>query len=98
VQILPYLAKEAAHLTLYQRNAPWIMPKMISNISERVKYIFRTFPAVMRLYRIILFLVVRIYIYIIMKIDLLSSHASLKHCTLQWDIPIVGLLNSLKDE
>lgn len=51
IQIIPQLAKEVGHLTVYQRTPPWIMPKPDYAFSERAKRIFTRSPLIARLFR-----------------------------------------------
>lgn len=44
VQIVPELAREAAHLTVLQRSANWIMPRRRKLYSESQRQRFRRFP------------------------------------------------------
>jgi cyclohexanone monooxygenase len=47
VQIVPEVAKEAAHLTVLQRSANWIMPRGRKVYSAAQRWRFRHFPAVL---------------------------------------------------
>lgn len=51
VQLVPEIAPEVAQLHLFQRTAPWILPKNDSKISAVSKTVFRTFPFIQRLRR-----------------------------------------------
>lgn len=51
VQCIPPLAEDAAHLTVFQRSAPWIMPQHNSEYSEATIDRFRRHPALMRVHR-----------------------------------------------
>ena len=44
IQFVPEVAKSAAHLDLYQRTAPWIMPKPDREIRPAEKWMFSKFP------------------------------------------------------
>lgn len=44
IQFVPEVAKEAAHLDLYQRTPPWIMPKPDRKIRAAEKALFRRVP------------------------------------------------------
>ncbi len=51
IQIVPAIADKVAHLDLYQRTAPWIIPKHDKPISERTHRLFRMFPFLQKLQR-----------------------------------------------
>jgi cation diffusion facilitator CzcD-associated flavoprotein CzcO len=51
IQIVPAIADKVAHLDLYQRTAPWIIPKHDKPISERTHKLFRMFPFLQKLQR-----------------------------------------------
>ena len=51
IQIVPELAKEAAHLYVFQRTAPWIIPKMDREIAMPERERFRRRPFLQRLLR-----------------------------------------------
>jgi len=51
IQLVPELAAEADHLTLFQRSAPWMCPKDDRDFTESEKRRFRRFPLWQRLYR-----------------------------------------------
>ena len=53
VQLIPELAKTAAELTVYQRTAIWVAPKLDFAISERAKRLFARMPWTQRLIRAI---------------------------------------------
>jgi len=55
IQVVPELAKVAAHLTLFQRTPPWIMPKHDHAIPEITRSRYRRLPLVRRLERARLF-------------------------------------------
>ena len=50
-QVLPAIAQEAASVTVFQRHAAWVFPRMASAISESTRERFRRSPWRMRLYR-----------------------------------------------
>ncbi|KAI8066986.1 putative flavin-binding monooxygenase-like protein [Gilbertella persicaria] len=56
IQVLPYLASKAADLSVFQRTAPWVVPKFVSFVPEKVKNAFRQFPFLMTFYRWTLYL------------------------------------------
>ena len=45
IQFVPEVAKEASHLTVYQRSAPWILPKTDRTYPEWERRLFERFPA-----------------------------------------------------
>jgi cation diffusion facilitator CzcD-associated flavoprotein CzcO len=45
IQIVPTIAPDVAQLTLYQRTAPWVLPKPDGPIPERMRSVLRRFPA-----------------------------------------------------
>ena len=55
IQVVPELADVAAHLTLFQRTPPWIMPKNDHAIAARAKARYRRLPLARQLERARLF-------------------------------------------
>jgi cation diffusion facilitator CzcD-associated flavoprotein CzcO len=53
VQLIPELARKAADLTVYQRTAIWVVPKLDFRFSERAKRLFRRVPLAQRAIRAI---------------------------------------------
>ena len=51
VQFVPHVAAKAAHLDLYQRSAPWVMPRANFEIPTWLRTTFRLAPGAMRAYR-----------------------------------------------
>lgn len=51
VQFVPPVAAQAAHLTLFQRSANWILPKPDREFSPRELRVFRSIPFAERLFR-----------------------------------------------
>lgn len=51
IQVMPQLARSAARVTVFQRSAPWIIPKPDRAITVRERQRYRRFPLLMRLYR-----------------------------------------------
>ncbi|CAD5108188.1 flavin-containing monooxygenase [Zestomonas carbonaria] len=51
IQFVPQIQKQVARLDLYQRTAPWIMPKPDRAISEKERARFRHFPSFQKLWR-----------------------------------------------
>ena len=48
IQFVPAIAPEVAHLDLFQRTPPWIMPKPDREIGDRERELFARVPAVQR--------------------------------------------------
>ena len=51
IQIVPEIAKRVAHLDVYQRTAPWVMPRRDRDYTSVERFAFRHVPGVQRLYR-----------------------------------------------
>ena len=51
IQFVPEIAPKVAHLDLYQRTAPWVLPKIDRRIPRAERRLYRRFPALQRLYR-----------------------------------------------
>ena len=51
IQIVPELAHQVDHLDVYQRTAPWVMPRKDRAYSAVERFAFRHMPGVQRLYR-----------------------------------------------
>jgi cation diffusion facilitator CzcD-associated flavoprotein CzcO len=51
VQFIPPVAEQAAHVTIFQRSANWVMPRLDYAYSERAKWLFAHVPGLERLYR-----------------------------------------------
>jgi cation diffusion facilitator CzcD-associated flavoprotein CzcO len=51
IQFVPRIAPEVAKLTIFQRSAPWIMPKPDYAVPRWAKALFRLVPGAQRLYR-----------------------------------------------
>ena len=51
IQFVPEIAPQVATLDLYQRTAPWILPKIDRPIPRFERRLYRRFPALQRLYR-----------------------------------------------
>lgn len=50
-QVLPAIAEEVDQVSVFQRSAAWVLPRMSREISMRRRRLFRRFPIVMRMYR-----------------------------------------------
>jgi cyclohexanone monooxygenase len=51
IQIVPELAKQVAHLDVYQRTAPWVVPRRDRAYTRAERLAFRVVPGLQRLYR-----------------------------------------------
>lgn len=51
IQFVPAIAPQVASLTLFQRTAPWVLPKPDKPIRERTRRLFRLVPGVRAAYR-----------------------------------------------
>ena len=51
IQFVPEIAGQVESLTLFQRSAPWVLPKADRPVPERVRTLFRLFPPARQLYR-----------------------------------------------
>ena len=51
VQIVPNLAGRVAHLTVYQRSAPWVLPRSHRRTSALERWLYRRAPALQALVR-----------------------------------------------
>jgi cation diffusion facilitator CzcD-associated flavoprotein CzcO len=51
IQFVPHVQERAAHLTLFQRTAPWVMPRRDRAISPAERRLYRAVPAAQKLSR-----------------------------------------------
>ncbi|NML31053.1 flavin-containing monooxygenase [Paraburkholderia antibiotica] len=51
IQFVPRIQPRVAHLALFQRTAPWVMPKPDKPIGPRARWLFRTLPFTQRFVR-----------------------------------------------
>ena len=51
IQIVPEIVAEVAHLDVYQRTAPWVMPRRDRAYTGIERFAFRAVPGVQKLYR-----------------------------------------------
>ncbi|MET0839802.1 MAG: NAD(P)/FAD-dependent oxidoreductase [Marmoricola sp.] len=51
IQIVPQVAKQVAHLDVYQRTAPWVMPRNDRDYTAIERFAFRHVPLVQKAYR-----------------------------------------------
>jgi cation diffusion facilitator CzcD-associated flavoprotein CzcO len=52
IQFVPEIAPKVARLDLYQRTAPWVLPKIDRRIPRAERRLYRRFPALQRAYRV----------------------------------------------
>ncbi len=50
-QVLPSIAPDVEHVTVFQRSAAWVFPRMARDIPQRRRERYRRFPLLMRLHR-----------------------------------------------
>lgn len=55
IQFIPHVQGEAEHLTVFQRTAPWVLPRRNRNIGERERWVYRNIPFVQRLVRTLIY-------------------------------------------
>ena len=46
IQVIPSIAPACAHLSVFQRTPPWVLPKPDHPVSERVRRLYRAWPGV----------------------------------------------------
>ena len=51
IQFVPEIADQVSHLDLYQRTAPWVLPKLDRRIPRFERRLYRRFPTLQRAYR-----------------------------------------------
>jgi cyclohexanone monooxygenase len=51
IQIVPEIAKQVAHLDVYQRTAPWVMPRNDRDYTRLERFGFRHLPLMQKAYR-----------------------------------------------
>jgi cation diffusion facilitator CzcD-associated flavoprotein CzcO len=51
IQFVPAIAPKVAHMTIFQRSAPWVLGKTDRDYPERVKRLHRRFPILPRMWR-----------------------------------------------
>jgi len=64
VQVIPELAKQAADLTVYQRTAIFVVPKLDVHFSERAKRLFARVPLAQRAVRVLTDAVYEFMVYV----------------------------------
>ncbi len=55
IQLIPHVAERAGHLDVFQRTAPWVMPKLDLGFSPRQRGLFRRLPIIQRALRGLVF-------------------------------------------
>jgi len=55
IQFIPEIAKQAAEVCVFQRSAPWVLPKPDHAMSEGARTAFRRIPGLQRAYRDLLY-------------------------------------------
>jgi cation diffusion facilitator CzcD-associated flavoprotein CzcO len=55
IQFVPYVQREAQHMTLFQRTAPWVLPRRDRDISKRERWVYRHVPLVQRTVRTLIY-------------------------------------------
>ncbi len=55
IQLVPHVAARAEHLDVYQRTAPWVMPKLDHRFSRRERHLYRRLPIIQRALRGLVF-------------------------------------------
>ena len=48
IQFVPHVQRAAEHLTVFQRTAPWVLPRRDRDIGARERWLYRRFPILMR--------------------------------------------------
>ena len=55
IQFIPYVQQRAEHLTVFQRTAPWVLPRRNRDIGDRERWIYRHVPFAQRLVRTLIY-------------------------------------------
>ena len=63
IQFVPEIAGDVEQLDLYQRTAPWVLPKLDRHIPKFERRIYRRFPFLQRAYRRVLYWYLELVIY-----------------------------------
>jgi cation diffusion facilitator CzcD-associated flavoprotein CzcO len=92
IQFVPQIAPLAAKLSLFQRTAPWIMPKLDHPIAERWRRRFEHVPGLMRVFRTLLFWSLEIRVLSFLKKGWLRKQGAKQARThLEAQVPDAGL-------
>jgi cation diffusion facilitator CzcD-associated flavoprotein CzcO len=51
IQLVPHVQRAASHLTVFQRTAPWVVPRRDRDLADGERQMFRRFPRAQRLWR-----------------------------------------------
>jgi cation diffusion facilitator CzcD-associated flavoprotein CzcO len=51
IQFVPHVQRAASHLTVFQRTAPWVVPRRDRDLADGERQVFRRYPGVQRLWR-----------------------------------------------
>ncbi|WP_433654466.1 flavin-containing monooxygenase [Nocardia sp. CA-128927] len=81
MQLAPQIADAAAHVDVFQRNPHWVLPKMDRPVSNTEQRLFKTFPGLMKIYRIGSFLMheAPVFGYFHPRLNFLLKRLSLHH-------------------
>ncbi|HYH61788.1 MAG TPA: NAD(P)/FAD-dependent oxidoreductase, partial [Solirubrobacterales bacterium] len=63
IQFVPEIANDVAQLDLYQRTAPWVLPKLDRHIPKFERKLYKRFPFLQRAYRRVLYWYLELVIY-----------------------------------
>jgi cation diffusion facilitator CzcD-associated flavoprotein CzcO len=63
IQFVPQIRKTAGHVTVFQRTAPWVLPRRDRAISRLERALYRRVPALMQLPRFGLYAIHELYLY-----------------------------------
>jgi cation diffusion facilitator CzcD-associated flavoprotein CzcO len=63
IQFVPAISRDVGQLDLYQRTAPWVLPKLDRHIPKFERAIYRRFPFLQRIYRRVLYMYLEFVIY-----------------------------------
>jgi cation diffusion facilitator CzcD-associated flavoprotein CzcO len=55
IQFVPHVQRAAAHLTLFQRTAPWVLPKPDREVPARLRRLYRLLPPLQKLQRALIY-------------------------------------------
>jgi cation diffusion facilitator CzcD-associated flavoprotein CzcO len=55
IQFVPQIAPEVEHLTLFQRSAPWVLPKPDREVPARLRTLYRFAPVLQKLQRAVIY-------------------------------------------
>ena len=55
IQFVPHVQRVAGHMTLFQRTAPWVLPRRDRDIGRRERWVYRHVPLAQRLVRTLIY-------------------------------------------